>query len=230
MVAGGVSGGGSGTASAGIGVLTGGDEILMRSLLSDRRGQELSADQAGLNYLNATKQSGKGMLETFERFAQQEYISASGQTQDVFVRSHPIATNRLAQLRDGVQKSPLLRREGPAAAATPGMTSCEPSCRGIWSGRRSLSINTLYRTKACRRATPGRSLRFFQSGLEASLPEVEALMRENPANPYFIECKADFLMRSGKAREAIAPLRQAAKITSDSPADRSPAGPSSDQR
>ncbi len=71
LIAGGAGGGGQGTTSAGIGVMTGGDEILMRSLLADRRGQELAADRSGLRYLNSTKQSGRGMLETFERFAQQ---------------------------------------------------------------------------------------------------------------------------------------------------------------
>ena len=83
--------------------------------LAERRNQESAADQAGLSFLNATRQSGRGMLETFERFAQQEYIG--DQNKDPFVRSHPVATERLAQLRDAVQKSPQLRHQGRAAAA-----------------------------------------------------------------------------------------------------------------
>ena len=62
-----------------------------------------------------TRQSGQGMLETFERFAQQEYISASGATQDAFARSHPVAANRLAQLRDAVAKSPFANEKDPPA-------------------------------------------------------------------------------------------------------------------
>ena len=42
-------------------------------LLGQRRGQELVADQAGLRYLTATHQSGRGMIEVFERFAQDEF-------------------------------------------------------------------------------------------------------------------------------------------------------------
>ena len=92
--------------------------MLMRSLLSERRSQESAADQAGLRYLAATKQSGRGMLETFERFAQQEYMSAT--YQDPFVRSHPVAADRLAQLRDRVAKSPYANeKDPPAAAAAP---------------------------------------------------------------------------------------------------------------
>ena len=78
-------------ASGGQAISQGGSEIVMRSLLSERRSQESAADQAGLKYLDATQQSGRGMLETFERFAQQEYVSAT--YQDPFVRSHPVAAS-----------------------------------------------------------------------------------------------------------------------------------------
>jgi predicted Zn-dependent protease len=215
MVAGGV-GGGTGAASAGIGVMTGGDEILMRSLLADRRAQESSADQAGLKFLNATKQSGRGMLETFERFAQQEYISASGETQDAFVRSHPIATTRLAQLRDSVHKSPYYDQKDP-----PQLQLRHDLMRAKLTGYLERPQITFNRYPMSDKRLPARYARaiarFFQNGLEASLPEVDALIRENPSNPYFIELKADFLMRTGKSHEAIAPLRQAWKMTGEAP-------------
>src|SRR5690606_15294890 len=88
-----------------------GDELILRSLLAERRSQEAAADQAGLRYLNATGQSGRGMLETFERFAQQEYISDT--YKDPFVRSHPVATDRLARLRELVQSSPYYNVKDP---------------------------------------------------------------------------------------------------------------------
>ena len=52
-----------------------GDNLVLRSLLAERRAQEAAADQRALVYLNSTKQSGIGMLRTFERFQRQEYIS-----------------------------------------------------------------------------------------------------------------------------------------------------------
>jgi predicted Zn-dependent protease len=99
MVAGGVSGGGNASdlSNAGQGIMYGGNQIVMRSLLAERRQQESAADQAGLTFLNATKQSGRGMLVTFERFAQQEYVSDAHK--DAFARSHPLSTERLARLR-----------------------------------------------------------------------------------------------------------------------------------
>ena len=113
MVAGGVAGGDSARdlGSAGQGVLFGGNEVIMRSLLAERRQQESAADQAGLTFLNATKQSGRGMLATFERFAAQEYISDA--QKDAFARSHPLSADRLARLRKLVETSPYYSVKDP---------------------------------------------------------------------------------------------------------------------
>ena len=215
MVAGGASGG-QGAAGAGAGVMMGGDELLMRSLLADRRAQESSADQAGLRFLTTTRQSGKGMLETFERFAQQEYISASGATQDAFARSHPVAANRLAQLRDAVAKSSFADEKDP-----PALQLRHDLMRAKIAGYLERPTIVFNRYPANNNSLPARYARtiatFFQSGLERSLPLVDALIREKPDNPYFHELKGDFLMRTGKTREAIPPLRASLKLLNDAP-------------
>ena len=214
LVAGGANSG-SGATGAGVGVITGGDEILLRSLLADRRAQESAADQAGLRFLNSTKQSGRGMLETFERFAQQEYISASGATQDAFARSHPVASNRLAQLRENVAKSPY-NAEKDAAALQLRHDMMRAKILGYLLPR--VVAN---RYPAADRSMPARYARaisrFFLTGVEAAMPDVEALIKEKPDNPYFHEVKGDFLMRTGRAKEAVVPLRQALKLAGDAP-------------
>lgn len=204
-------GSGSSVTGAGIGAVVGGDELLMRSLLSDRRAQESSADQSGLRFLTATRQSGKGMLETFERFAQQEYISASGATQDAFVRSHPVAATRLAQLREGVAKSPYNNEKD-----TPALQLRHDLMRAKLAGYLEPARVVFNRFPVADRSLPARYARtiarFLQGGLEPALPEADALIRENPNNPFFYELKGEFLMRTGKSREAIPLLRQALKL------------------
>src|SRR5690606_19228330 len=113
MIAGGVAGGDTARemGGAGQGVLYGGTEVVMRSLLAERRSQESAADQAGLRYLNASQQSGRGMLETFERCAQQEFVSDAHK--EVFARSHPVAADRVARLRDLVRASPHFDKKDP---------------------------------------------------------------------------------------------------------------------
>lgn len=211
-----VAGGGGGTTGAGTGILAGGDELLMRSLLTDRRAHELEADRIGLRLLTATRQSGLGMVQTFERFAQQEYISASGATQDVFARTHPVAAQRLAQLRDAVERSPFYRLKD-----SPALQLRHELMRAKLAGYLERPGIVMNRYPASNTSLPARYARtialFFQSGLERALPEVDKLIREKPDNPYFHELKADFLMRTGKSREAIPELRLALKLAGDAP-------------
>jgi predicted Zn-dependent protease len=217
MVAGGVAGGGTASelGSAGQGIMFGGNEIVMRSLLAERRQQESAADQAGLSFLNATKQSGRGMLATFERFAQQEYISDAHK--DAFARSHPLSTDRLARLRKLVEASPYY-----GAKDTPQLQLRHDLMRAKLSGYLEPPQVVFNRYPPTDNSLPARYARaiarFFQGGaggLEAALAEVASLLHERPNNPYFWEVKGDLLMRSGKMREAVPALRQALKLDPD---------------
>src|ERR1700730_6633499 len=49
--------------------MIGAQGVIQRSLLAYQRQQEEQADRAGVNFLNTTGQSAKGMYETFKRFA-----------------------------------------------------------------------------------------------------------------------------------------------------------------
>lgn len=219
MVLGGVAGGDSGREAmqGGQAVAQGGQDVIMRGLLSERRSQESAADQAGLKYLNATKQSGQGMLATFERFQQQEYVS--DQYKDPFVRSHPVATDRLSRLRELVTTSPYLTQ-----VDTPALQLRHDLMRAKLSGYLERPATTFNRYPASDKSLAARYARaiarFFQGGtgaLEASLGEVDALLKENPANAYFHEVKGDILMRSGKMKEAVPVMRQALKLAPESP-------------
>ena len=214
LVAGGASGGnvGENLGGAGQGILMGGSEIVMRSLLAERRSQEAAADQAGLKYLNTTKQSGRGMLETFERFAQQEYISDAHK--DQFARSHPVAADRLARLRELVQSSPHFGQKDP-----PELQLRHDLMRAKLAGYLDRPALVFNRYPASDKSLPARYARalakFFQGGrdgLQQALAEIETLIRERPDYPYFWEVKGDILMRSGKTSEAIAPLRKAMQL------------------
>lgn len=218
MIAGGVAGGDGGREAlqGGQAVMQGGQDVIMRGLLSERRSQESAADQAGLKYLTATKQSGQGMLATFERFQQQEYVS--DQYKDPFVRSHPVATDRLARLRDLVAASPYAGQ-----LDDPALQLRHDLMRAKLAGylERPGTVFNLY--PASDTSLPGQYARaiarFFQGGsgaLEASIVLIDQLIKERPQNPYFWEVKGDVLMRSGKMREAIPNLRQALKLAPDS--------------
>jgi predicted Zn-dependent protease len=200
-------------AGAGTGLLYGGNEIVMRSILAERRSQESAADQAGLAYLKATKQSGRGMLETFERFAQQEYISDT--YKDPFVRSHPVATDRLNQLRQKAQRSTYYNTVDSAE-----LQLRHDLMRAKLSGyleNPATVFNRYPRTDTSLPARYARGIaRYFQGGhggLQAALSEIDYLIKARPQYPYFREVKGDLLMRSGRSKEAIPHLRKAISLT-----------------
>lgn len=219
IIAGGFAGGDGGrdVGQGGQALLQGGNEVILRGLLAERRSQESAADQAGLTYLTATKQSGQGMLATFERFQEQEYVS--NQYQDPFVRSHPVATERLARLRENVAKSPYFtQKDSPELQLRHDLMRAKLSAYlerpGTVFNRYPLSDTSL----------PARYARaiakFFQGGtgaLEAAVADMDGIIEENPNNAYFWEVKADILMRAGKTAASVAPMRQALKLAPNNP-------------
>jgi predicted Zn-dependent protease len=178
-------------------------------LLSERRSQESAADQAGIKFLEATRQSGRGMLETFENFAQQEYVSASHQ--DPFVRSHPVAADRIARLRELVAGSPYAGVKDP-----PALQLRHDMARAKISGYLERPQTVYNRYPASDASLPARYARAIARNCsgrcDQAMGEVEALIKHQADNPYFWEVKGSLYYWSGKHREAIAPLRKALQL------------------
>ena len=175
-IAAGTVAGSSGGAQAGGALITATPGLVQRNLLSYRRSEEMNADQAAARYLNATGQSIRGMLTTFERFSQS--LSLSGVQVDQYQISHPpLPRERIALLEELARKSqhfdakdpPALvnrastdarqdrrlyrRRERRGAAVLPGQDLAGRTLRGC---HRHRSRRQLHRIAAkARRLDPG---------------------------------------------------------------------------
>lgn len=208
-----IAGAASGDKTAGglgRGILSGSQSLARTSFLSYRRVQESSADQAGLTFLTATKQSGRGMLETFERFAQQDVFSA--RHQDPYLLSHPVGRARLRQLRNLVLRSPYYVRKDP-----PELQLRHDLMRAKLSGFLEKPVTVLNRYPRSDQSLPARYARaiatYFSSGITAAVPAVDGLIRAKPGYAYFWELKGELLVRSGRSKQAIEPLRRANRLT-----------------
>ena len=82
-------------------------KLARRGLLGYQRTEETTADRSAITYLEATGQSAKGMLKTFERF--QSALSLSGAQVDPYQISHPMPRDRIANLEDAGEAEPLFR-------------------------------------------------------------------------------------------------------------------------
>ena len=93
--------------------LAGGSEVARRGLLGYQRTEEATADRSAITYLEATGQSAKGMLKTFQRF--QSALSLSGTQVDPYQISHPMPRDRIANLEKLAKASPYFDDVDPPA-------------------------------------------------------------------------------------------------------------------
>jgi len=212
MVGGAMSGGGNDVGEAGAAVLYGGNALIQRSMLSYRRVEESSADLAAVSYLNRTKKSTAGMLETFRQFADQSLSSVN--TIDPYIQSHPMPQDRIAQLRDLAQRSPYFAlKDAPALQFRHDMARAKLEA---FTNRNNIQY-VLRKYPEKDKTLPARYARaishYFASGQQGAAGEIDALIAEQPNNPYFHELKGQFLLESGKMRASVAPLRQAVALS-----------------
>jgi predicted Zn-dependent protease len=195
------------------GVFTGGAEIARRSLLAYQRSEEQAADRAAVRFLDATGQSARGMLRTFERFAESGLFTS--RAIDPYQISHPLPQERIAQLQTLARESPNFeKRDPPALQARHDLARAKLfgfTERGDQVARRYPPSNT---TLAARYA---RAIAAHKAGrMEEALGAIGALIREQPGNPHFHELRGQVLLESGQARAAIEPLRRAANARPNS--------------
>jgi predicted Zn-dependent protease len=202
----------SGSASAGqIGAaaLSAPQEMIRRSLLYYVRAQEEQADRAGVSFLTKTAQSPKGMYDTFKRLADQMLFTAK--YVDPYVQTHPMPADRVAALEGLARQSPYWDRKDP-----PDLQLRHDMMRAKLYGFMDRPDSVLARYPQSDQSLPARYARaimtYRNSGLNAAMAQIDALIQMQPNNPYFYELKGQALLEGGHPAEAIAPLRRAAAL------------------
>jgi len=215
MVAGAQGGGSnSGLANAGAAMFSAPGEMIRRNLLSYVRQQEENADKAGVKFLAATGQSARGMYETFKRFTDESLFAARGS--DPYVQSHPMPAQRVAALEELARSSPYWdKKDDPALQLRHDMVRAKISAfmerQETVYRRYPLSNNSLPSRYAHAIST------YLHGDLRSALTQIDALIQQQPNNPYFYEVRGQALLEGGKPQEAIAPLRKAVALSNNSP-------------
>jgi predicted Zn-dependent protease len=207
-------GGGSGLANAGAAMMSAPGEVIRRTLLSYVRQQEENADKAGVKFLTATGQSARGMHETFKRFTDESLFAARGT--DPYVQSHPMPAARVAALEELARSSPYWdKKDDPSLQLRHDMVRAKISAfmerQDTVYRRYPLSNNSLPARYAHAIAT------YRHGDLRSALTQIDALIQQQPNNPYFYEVRGQALLEGGKPLEAIAPLRKAVQLSNNAP-------------
>jgi predicted Zn-dependent protease len=215
MVAGAKTGGsGGGLSNAGAAMFSAPGEMIRRNLLSYVRQQEENADKAGVKFLTTTGQSARGMYETFKRFTDESLFAARGA--DPYVQSHPMPAQRVAALEELAQSSPYWdKKDDPALQLRHDMARAKISAfmerQETVYRRYPMSNNSLPARYAHAIST------YLHGDLRSALAQIDALIQQQPNNPYFHEVRGQALLEGGKPQEAIAPLRKAVALSNNSP-------------
>jgi predicted Zn-dependent protease len=199
-----------GAGHIGAAALTAPQSAIQRSLLSYQRAHEEQADRAAVKFLTATGQSPKGVYDTFKRLADQ--ILFMSKYVDPYMQSHPMPSERVEALGQLAKSSPYWDHKDP-----PELQLRHDLARAKLSGFMDGADSVQRRYPAHDTSLPARYARAISAyrfgDLRNALVQIDALIQAQPANPYFYEVKGQALFEGGRANEAIAPLRQAVKLS-----------------
>lgn len=198
-----------GSPEAGIAIMMGGTHVAQRQFLHYSRTQEAAADQAALSYLNATGQSGRGLLTFFDRFRDQEILV--GANQDPFIRSHPLNSTRISLLEQHVLASPYSDvPDDPAQVDR--LEMVQAKIYGFLD-RVDVVLRRYPETDTSAPAMYARSVAYFRQGrTNAALEEIDTLIGERPENPFLHELRGQILLEGGRADESIASFRRSVDL------------------
>lgn len=192
---------GANTAGAGGALIAGGQSTGMRSFLAYTRSQERSADQAAVTLLDRTQLSARGMLAFLEKLADQELLVIA--RQDPYVRSHPLSRDRVDFIAEHVRGSPWSDvPERPEEVARHARLRAK-LIAFLEPPRRVLA--TFYpETDTSIEARYARAIAYFRvPKLALALSEIDALISDYPADPFFLELKGQMLYENARADEAV---------------------------
>ncbi len=204
----------AGAPDAGAALIAGSQQFAMANFVRHTQVQESSADQAGAAYLEAAGQSGRGLISFFnDNLRPYEF-----QTRRIppYLMTHPFSSDRVEALRLRV-----------AQGAHFDTTDTEENLRRFRFMQAKLvgfiqtQGQTLARYPASDRSQPARYARavahYRVSDLAQARGELESLMAEDPANPYFQELMGQILFENGKAEESIVYHRRSLHLAPNQP-------------
>ncbi len=209
----GAAAGSSQVASGGAAAVLGAGSVGNRSFLSYQRGEEAAADRAAFRYLNATGQSARGMLKTFQRMSEQQMFSRK--YADPYAQSHPMAQDRYNGLLNEAQKSKYFNQPDDYV-----LQYRHDQVRAklfAYSNHPSATLRAYPRSDKSPAAQYARAIAAMKSRGKSAVKEIDALIRVQPNNPFYYELKGQALLEGGDPKRAIAPFRKALSFKPNEP-------------
>lgn len=199
----------SGQPGAGVAIISGGQDLALKGLLAYSRGQEQAADQAGVRLLDANGMSARGLLDFMRILEGQEILLSSNQ--DPYLRTHPLTQDRIAFLKDVVQKSRFSNSPEP-----PVLVAAHARMRAKLIGFLQPLPRVFRYFPDTDNSVAGRYARaiayYRRPNLKKALPLIDGLLSDFPTDPFFHELKGQMLFENGRLAEALPAYEAAVEL------------------
>ncbi len=192
-----------------------GQSLAIQSFFRYSQGQESTADASGARYLSAAGITGRGSVEFFKKL--QNYEFRLGRTsENNYATTHPLTSNRILVLDDAYRADPAWD-----APLNPKWEADFVLLKAKLMGyvQAPSKIFAQYPpSDQSRPALYARAYAYQRSQDSASaIIEAQKLVDWEPSNPFFQELLGQLLLESGKAQEALFPLRKATGLSRTQP-------------
>ncbi len=205
----------AGASDAGAGILAAGQQAALGKFLAFTRAQEGIADASGARYLAAAGITGKGSISFFKKLQNYEFRLGIPQ-EDSYNRTHPLSGERIAILEDSYKADPAWEKQ-PDSAQQQAFLRVKAKLKGYIDDPQ-ITLRAYPESNNSIPAEYARAYAWHKSAYpEKAMQEASALVSRAPNDPYFLELQGQILLESGKAKEAVAPLRKAVEITGNQP-------------
>ena len=192
----------AGAPDAGIGLIGLGQQVGTANFLSYSRGQESSADQAGLTYLESVGHSGEGLIGFFGKLRNQQLIAA--RQPNPYLQTHPLANSRMSALRTRVDASQY-KEVSDSEEEVYRLKMIQAKIHGFVQPPQT----TMRQYPLADTSNPARYARavayYRDSQLDRALKEIDFLIEKEPENAFFRELKGQMLFEHGKVRASLEP-------------------------
>ena len=204
----------AGAPDAGAALMYSSNYFATLNYLGYTRIQESQADQAAITYLEKAHESAGGLVDFFDTFRYEEVFSQARRYP--YFQSHPLSTERIETLRVRAEKQPSFGVvDSPEALERHKLMVAKLKAFINPPGQTFVDYKESDRSFPARYA---RAIAYHKAGeSDRSVKLIDALLVDQPNNPYLYELKGQVLFESGRTKESEAPHRRSVELKPDAP-------------
>ncbi|MEM7505959.1 MAG: M48 family metalloprotease [Pseudomonadota bacterium] len=195
-------------------IIAGSQGALVRDFLRHTRGEEASADQAALTYMDRAGIDPSGLRKVFERFRGQELFTVGNI--DPYAVTHPLSSQRIQLIERKISEIDPQKLQ-PSNETVYWHARMRAKLIGFLNNPETV-LNKLEQGASGEDALYAKSVALHRvpSPGEA-IAAINELIAQRPSDPFYIELKGQILHESGRSAEAAPYYRKASQLAPEEP-------------